>query len=306
MTLRIAVGVSSFADSDATPMKMLEESGVEIIPNPYSRRMTEEEIIRHIDGIDGLLAGLEPLNRKVLKSASSLRAVARVGIGLDNVDLDTAHELNILVSNTPDGPTEAVAEMCLASLLTLSRRIVDFNTDFHSGIWKKHIGTGLRGTRVLLIGYGRIGRKFGEMLRFFGAEIMVYDPFISSDSLTKSEERVALEEGIARAEVISLHASGNETILNKEVIGKMQKGVILLNSARGDLINENALIDALESGRIDSVWLDVFWKEPYNGRLLEFSNVLLTPHVSTYTLQCRLSMEVAAVKNLLRDLELDN
>ena len=115
-----------------------------------------------------------------------------------------------------------------------------------------------------------------------------------------------MEEGLARAEVISLHASGKETILDKEVIGKMKKGVILLNSARGELINEDALIDALESGRISSAWLDVFWEEPYKGRLLKFNNVLLTPHVSTYTRQCRLSMEVAAAKNLLRDLEMDN
>ena len=118
MSLRVAIGPSSFAEEDSTPLRLLEAAGVEVVPNRWKRRLTEAEIIEHLQDVDGLIAGLEPLNRKVLQSARPrLRALARVGIGMANVDQDAARELGIRVSSTPDGPTEAVAEMTLAALL---------------------------------------------------------------------------------------------------------------------------------------------------------------------------------------------
>jgi len=299
---RVAISPSSFSVVDDTPKKMLEQTGLEIVPNPYGRRLTEDEIIDHLNGVHGLIAGLEPLNRRVLESASKLKAIARVGIGMNNIDLEATRDLNIRVSNTPDEPTEAVAEMCLTSLLILLRQIVIFNDDLHKGIWKKRIGISLRGTKVLLIGYGRIGKKFGDMLRFFDAEIMVIDPLLSLKDLQCDEKLVSLYQGIKEAEVISLHANAVSTILGQRQFQKMRPGMIILNSARGELIDEKSLIYALESGIVSGAWLDTFWQEPYTGRLKEFNQVLLTPHISTYTRQCRKSMEESAVKNLLRDL----
>ena len=122
MSFRVAVGPSSFAAQDDTPLKMLGSAGCEVVPNPFGRRLTEEEIIAHLEGIDGLIAGLEPLNRKVLSSAPGLKAIARVGIGMTNVDFDAAAEFGVKVSNTPDGPVAAVAEMTLTALLALGRK----------------------------------------------------------------------------------------------------------------------------------------------------------------------------------------
>lgn len=302
MICRIAIGTSSFGSSDRTPLDMLAQAGAEVIDNPYGRRMNEDEIIAHLEGADGLLAGLEPLTRSVMRSAPQLRAIARVGIGMDNVDMKAARELGIRVSNTPDGPTRAVAEMCLAALLSLSRQLIPFNNDVHEGIWKKRMGTSLNGTKVLLIGYGRIGRRFGELLRSFGAEIMVSDPGASQEALEHGEQLVSLTQGLEIAEVISLHAGGKDTILGEAEFQKMRPGMILLNSARAGLIDEHAFVRSLENGTVSSAWTDVFWKEPYSGRLREFDQVLLTPHVSTYTRQCRRAMETEAVRNLLRDL----
>ena len=111
MTYRIAIGPSSFAEKEKQPLEMLKSAGVEIVANPFSRRLTEEETISHLKGVDGLIAGLEPLNKHVLLSAPQLKAIARVGIGMDNVDLKTTAELGIKVSNTPDAPAAAVAEL---------------------------------------------------------------------------------------------------------------------------------------------------------------------------------------------------
>jgi len=301
---KIAIGPSSFADKDRTPLKMLREKNVDILSNPYGRRLTEEEIIEHIKDADGLIAGLEPLNRKVLSSTTKLKAIARVGIGMDNIDLKAAHELGVIISYTPDGPTYAVAEMTVASMLSLCRQLQQMNDSMHNGNWNKVIGTGMINTDVLIIGYGRIGRTVGNLLKPFKPNIFVYDPLIKADELSNGEILVSLEEGLAKASIITLHASGNDMILDREAFDKMQNGTILLNSARAELIDQNALIHVLSNGKLDGAWLDVFWEEPYHGELLKFPNVILTPHVGTYTKQCRLDMESEAVKNLFHDLKI--
>lgn len=263
MTMRVAIGPSSFAGEDKTPIQMLEQAGCEIVPNPYGRRLTEEEIIDHLKGIDGLIAGLEPLNQKVIASAPQLKAIARVGIGVTNVDFDAAKEHEVAVSNTPDGPVNAVAEMTLTSLLVLCRQLIPTNNALHNREWKKIIGRGLIGARLLLVGYGRIGRRVGELAQAFGAEISVFDPFADAASIPEDVTLVSdLNKALADAEIISLHASGTDCLLGKDEFEHIQEGSILLNSARGELVDETALCAALDSGKISGAWFDAFVEEP--------------------------------------------
>jgi len=303
--MQVAIGPSSFAAVDKTPLKILEKYSLKVVSNPYKRRLSQTEIISHLKDADGLIAGLEPLNREVLESATRLKVIARVGIGMDNVDQNAAIELGIKVSNTPAGPTEAVAEMCLTALLALKRELIPFNQDLHQGIWQKRIGMGLQNSKVLLIGYGRIGKRFGEHLRSFGTKILIYDPAINESNLAHDEKKVALRDGLREADVISLHASGSDKILGEEEFSIMKPGMILLNSARGSLIDEDDLAQALNKSIIKGAWLDVYSGEPYEGSLVNYDQVLLTPHISTYTQQCRRSMEESAVRNLIRDLNVN-
>ena len=303
MGLVVAIGPSTFAEEDTAPLEMLQSAGITVKPNPVKRRLSEVEITYLLRECDGLIAGLEPLNRNVMSThANKLRAIARVGIGVENVDFEAAAEFGIKVSSTPDGPINAVAEMCLAALLCIGRGLIPANEALHNKEWKKSIGFSLRGTRVLMVGYGRIGRRTGELLRAFGAELLVFDPQIAADTLKNGERLVSLEEGLREAEVISLHASGDVCVLGREQFAMMRKGAVLLNSARGGLVAEDALVAALEQNVVRGAWFDAFWKEPYAGPLTRYPQVLLTPHTSTYTVQCRREMEVAAVENLLRDL----
>ena len=280
--MRIAVGASSF--SCAIPDH-------EVILNPYGRKMTEDEVIAHLKDADGLLAGLEPLNERVFSSSPKLRAIARIGIGMENVDVEAAKRHNIKVSNTPDAPTYAVAEMTLAAALTIARQIVPANTDMHNGVWKKKMGVSLMGSKVLLIGYGRIGKRFARLLEPFDVELLIYDPLCSNS---------ALEELLPQADIVSLHASGSNVILGEKQFLLLKKSVILLNSARGGLVDEKALCRFLECGAY--YWADTFSEEPYSGILTKCPNAILTPHISTYTTQCRERMETQAVSNLLEDL----
>lgn len=298
---RIAISTSSFGSADPAPLRRLEAAGVDVRNNPYGRRLTEQEIIDHLNGVDGLVAGLEPLNRTVLESADRLKAIARVGIGMDNIDLEAARELGIKVSNTPDPPARAVAEMTLTAALALSRGLVESDRAMHDGRWEKQVTKGLRGTRVLLIGLGRIGREVARLMSTFGARIAAVDPYLDADAFG-DVERVALAEGLARADVVSLHASGRDPILGSAEFEAMTHGAILLNGARGELVDEDALVGALDSGKVAGAWFDAFWEEPYDGRLRDYPQVLMTPHVSTYTESCRRAMETGAVENVLRDL----
>lgn len=294
--MKVVVGASSFADSNPKLVQMLEEKGIEVIKNPYGRRMNQQEIIEHLQGADGLLAGLEPLNEEVFKACPDLKVIARIGIGMDNVDKGVAEKYGIKVSNTPEGPTNAVAEMTLTALLGICHNIIWANQDVHNDIWKKRLGHSISEYKVLILGYGHIGRKTADLLAKLGAEIMIYDKYNAEVSTC------TLEEGLREADVISVHASGKEEILSTEHIAQMKEGVILLNSARGTLINEVALYEALKSNHVAAFWGDALWEEPYHGILRECENAILTPHICTYTKSCRDSMELQAVENLMGDL----
>jgi D-3-phosphoglycerate dehydrogenase len=195
--------------------------------------------------------------------------------------------------------------MTLAAMLALLRRLPEMNARLHKGEWPKTIGGSVVDLPVLLVGYGRIGRRVGTLLRAFGARVLVADPLVTAGDLVDGETLVGLDEGLGGAAVVSLHAAGEGCILGAMEIAKMRDGALLLNSARGGLVDEAALVAALESGKIAGGWFDAFWAEPYKGPLLKFEQMLLTPHAGTYTEQCRLSMETAAVENLLRDLGRD-
>lgn len=297
--MKVVVGASSFAESSNEVLQILQKYGIEVQKNPFGRRMTQKEIIEHLQGADGLLAGLEPLNETVLKKCPNLKAIARIGIGMDNVDLKAAKRYGIRVSNTPDGPTEAVAEMVLAALLSICHCIIPLNNDVHHGIWKKRMGKSILGITVLIIGYGRIGKKTAEVLKGVGAKVLIYDKY------NREESTCGLVEGIQKADVVTLHVSGNEEIISESMFADMRDGVIILNSARGGLINEQALYHALQNGKVSAFWGDALWTEPYNGILCKCENAILTPHICTYTNSCRNDMEMQAVKNLLRDLGLE-
>lgn len=298
--MRVAIGPSSFGQADPAPVELLGRSGVELVENPFGRRLTADETIAHLRGADGLVAGLEPLTRDVLASAERLKAIARVGVGVDNVDLRAASDLGIKVSTTPDAPVDAVAEATIGSLIVLLRGFPGASAALHELRWEKALGCAVSDATVVVVGLGRIGRKVAGALLEMGATVLGVDPF--TDEPPARVEMVDLLPGLSRADAVTLHADGVEPILDRAALAAIKEGCVVANPSRGALIDEVALIEALEVGTVRSAWLDTFEREPYTGPLTGYPQVVLTPHIATYTRGTRLRMEVEAVENLLRDL----
>ena len=296
----ILIGPSSYGDASTSVIEKLEAAGYEVRPNPFKRRLTREELLDLLPGVDGLIAGLEPLDQPVLEKCD-LKALARVGSGMTNVDQEAAKELGILVSSTPDGPTLAVAELTVGCLMALLRQTPAMDRSMRGGKWDKRMGRQLRDLTVAIIGFGRIGRRTASLLKALGANVIAADPALSGN--VDGVDIVPFNEAISKADAIALHAGGETCLLDQAAFDVMRDDVYILNAARGELIDYGALIAALDAGNIAGVWADAHPQEPYDGPLLEYDQALLTPHIGSYSLEGRIKMEMDAADNLLADLE---
>jgi len=298
---KVLVAPSTFGAQDWAPLKHLRDKGFEIIENSYKRRLTKDELVKLLaGGATGLIAGLETIDREVLEK-TNLKVISRCGAGISNIDLEAAEKLNIKICYTPFGPTIAVAELTIAAMLSLLRLVHTMNSDLHQGKWSKIIGNQLEAKTVTIIGFGRIGRKVASLLKPFNVRIIAVDCNLGEK--VEGIEICRLEDALKEADIVTIHVSGNNQIIGPAEFKLMKKGVFLLNAARGGVIDEDSLIHALESGKIKGAWLDTFTNEPYSGRLRKYPQVLLTPHVGSYTLEGRKNMEMDAVNNLISAFE---
>ncbi|MFC1462393.1 NAD(P)-dependent oxidoreductase [Verrucomicrobiota bacterium] len=296
---KVLVSPSSFGKLDPAPLEALSGTGLEVVNNPYGRRLTKGEVIGLLVEVCGIVAGLEPLDEDVM-TKSDLKVISRCGSGMSNVDQDAAARLGIEVYSTPYGPTEAVAELTLGALLGLLRHVPRMDRSLHEGKWDKRIGVQLQGKTVTIIGYGRIGRRVAEVMQPFDVSILVVDPFLDGQDV--EHPVMALEEALPQADIVSLHLSGEEQVLGEKEFAAMKEGVYLLNGARGGLVDEECLVKNLESGKVAGAWIDAFGVEPYEGPLTGFDQVVLTPHIGSYALECRRSMEMESAMNLINAL----
>lgn len=304
MKERVFISTSSFAQDEPRALQILTDANLEVSLNPYGRRLTEDEIARFLKDAQYLIAGTEPLTKRVLESARKLKIISRVGVGLDNVDLDAAGHLGIKVFNTPYGPTQAVAELTVGLILDLLRMSGSMDRDIRKGIWKKRMGNLLKGKKVGIVGFGRIGQKVAEILLPFGVEIFYYDVTAVKTSLVCTFK--PLSELLGLADIITLHCAASQDcslIIGKEEFKNIKKGAWLINTSRGGLVDEGTLYVYLKEGHLLGAALDVFEKEPYVGPLSELDNVILTPHIGSYAKEARIKMEIDAAENLLAELK---
>lgn len=293
---KVLIGPSSFAELDSEPADKLIRHGFEVVNNPFRRKLTTSELRDLLPGAVGLIAGLETIDRETMQQ-SDLKAISRCGVEMSNVDLEAARELGIIVKNTPDAPTIAVAELTVGAMIGLMRMIPAMSQELHSGKWSKQIGVQLCGKTVAIIGFGRIGRYVGRLLKPFGVKLLAVDPAV--EGVVDQIPVVSLQEALSQADIVTLHLGGTSQVLGRRELAMMKKGVFILNSARGGVIDEDALLEAIEEGKVAGAWVDSFSQEPYDGPLTDYPQIILTPHVGSYTRECRKRMEMEAVDNLL-------
>lgn len=300
---KVLTSPSSMGQVGPEPFNLLEENGYEVINNPYGRRLTEDEVIELAKDCIGIVAGVEPLTKKVIDSLPNLKCISRVGVGMDSVDLEYAKEKDITVLNTPDGPTRAVAELALGMTLSLLRKIPQAHYDLKNKVWNKQVGNLILGKKIGVIGLGRIGKSVAELFRGIGNEVIGFDLYPDKAWSEKTGvEYKSLEEVLSESDIVTLHIPANKdktAVIGSKEIDLMKEGAFLINLARGGVVDEDALYEALDKNKLTGAAIDVFSEEPYSGRLCDLQNVVLTPHLGSYAKEGKLKMEVDAAQNLV-------
>lgn len=307
---KILTSPSSMGQCGSEPFDLLRENGYEVINNPYGRKLTEDEVIELAKDCVGIVAGVEPLTSKVMDALPNLKCISRVGVGMDNVDLEYAKEKGIIVVNTPDGPTRGVAELTLAMTLSLLRRIPQADAALHQRKWKKQIGNLIMDKKVGIVGLGRIGKSVAELFRGLKNPVIGYDPFENKEwAKENGVELASLEEVLKQADILTLHVPGNKDkspVIGPAELAMMKDGAFLINIARGGVVDENAIYEALKNGKLAGAAIDVYTKEPYDGPLCDLDNIIMTPHLGSYAKEGKLRMEVDACQNLINAINNNN
>jgi len=296
--MKIALTTSSFATYSDEPLTLLADAGLDVVTNPHGRKLKPEETVALLAGCAGVVAGTEELSAAVLKELPELKVISRCGVGMDNVDKAYCEAHGLTVLNTPFGPTLAVAELTLGLILDLMRNVTMMDRELRSGTWKKRMGRQLKGKKVGVVGFGRIGQAVADVLKPLGCEIAYADPYPAC----KETLCLPLDELMAWADIVTLHCSkpgGACSLIGATELAAMREGSWLVNCGRGGLVDETALFEALSSGHLAGAAVDCFESEPYTGPLTTLPNVILTPHIGSYAREGRIQMEIDAVKNLI-------
>ncbi len=286
-------------------VELLEHArGIEVIDRPGT---SPEELLELIGDVSGLLIrSATKVTADVIARADKLRVIGRAGIGVDNVDVAAATARGIVVVNTPEGNNITTAEHAIALIVSLARHIPQATASMKSGRWekKKFQGTELFNRVLGVIGAGNIGRIVIARAKGLGLRVVVCDPYLSSDGAARLDvERVTLDQLLARADVITVHVPrtpDTKGLLGREAFAKAKPGVLVVNAARGGIVDEAALYEALESGQVAGAALDVFVEEPPSADhpLVNHPNVICTPHLGASTEQAQINVSVAVAEQV--------
>jgi D-3-phosphoglycerate dehydrogenase len=285
---------------------VLQEAGFEIVTPEQDQPLKEAEMIPLIGEVDAALVGNDAVTERVIAAAPCLKVVSKHGVGVDNVDVPAATRAGVIVTNTPGANQVAVAEMAVALIMALTRKLAYHDTVVKSGGWSRIIGTELEGKTVGLVGLGRIGKEVVLRLKGFRVKFLAYDVYQDNAFAAEHGVRfVALDELLAESDVVTLHAvltADTQRFMGEKELARMKPGAYLVNTARGGLVDEQALYRALAENRLAGAGLDVFAEEPpTNSPLLQLGDkVLLTPHLGAQTTETVLRMGRMAAENIVQ------
>lgn len=308
MSKKILITPKSYGTYKSKAYPLLLEEGYEIIENNLGRTMKEEEIYEYAKkDVVGIIIGVDPLPASLLKQCKELKAISKYGVGMDNIDLDKAKELGIKVKNAVGTNNISVAEQAIALMFSISRNIPSIASGVKNGGWGRVIGSEITGKKLGLYGGGQIGKEVAKRAKGLMMDVTIYDPYFNDDGFLntyKINRCFDLNELFSNSDIISLHVPvtpETKGIINKDTLSIMKSSALLINTSRGELIDEEALYEALISKKIAGAAQDVFSSEPpsKDEKLLSLDNFILTPHIGAFTHEAVENMVMVSTRNLL-------
>lgn len=281
-----------------------QQTGVDV---DFSPDLDATGVSEHIHDCDAvIIRSATTLSSTILDKAAMLRVIGRAGIGVDNIDIEAATERGVVVLNTPDANATTTAELAIAHMLSLARHLPFANQSVRSKKWERQqfIGAELANKTLGIIGFGTIGRIVAQLARGLGMRVIAHDPYVTDEVFAElGVQHDELDDLLQRADIVTLHCplvDNTRHLLNRETLQQMKPGSRLINCARGGLVDEAALYDALESGHIAGAALDVFETEPpLNSPLLELDNIVFTPHLGASTEEAQTAVGVEIAKQIM-------
>lgn len=302
---KVLVTATNYSKLCADAKELLESHGCEIIENRFGRPLTFEELKEVVGSVDGVIAGVDTWNEAVFKLAPRLQGIARFGVGVDNIDLGAARKYGIQVTNVPRGNANAVAELAIGLMISVRRHIPALDRSTKNGGWERFVGSELAGGTIGLLGFGNIAQLTAKKLKGFDVEIIAYDKY--PDTAKASEYGVTMttfEHVLAHSDIVSMHLpSLKEThyIMNDKAFARMKPSAIFINTARGAVVDEQALSRALSSGVIAGAAIDVYESEPVTPGhpILQIGNLITTPHTAAETFETYTRVSMITAQALL-------
>ncbi|SCM76514.1 3-phosphoglycerate dehydrogenase [uncultured Pleomorphomonas sp.] len=291
MTKKILVTATNYSQLCAEAKKLLEENGCEIIENTFGRPMTFDELKARVGDIDGVIAGVDAWNDEVFAIAPQLKVISRFGVGVDNIDVEAARRRGIKVTNAAGGNANAVAELTIGLIVGAMRAVPQLHATTRQGAWDRFVGREVVGRTVGLLGFGNIAQKVARKLSGFDVTVIAYDKYPNLEAAAKlGVAMVGADEVIARSDILCmLLPSLPETrrFMNADAFGRMKDGAYFVNTARGALVDEDALAGALTSGKLAGAAIDVYEREPssVDNPLFRLDRVVTTPHTAAETFE---------------------
>ncbi len=291
-------------DKKSKALDKLRSFADDLVFNPTGKPLEEDVLIDLLKDCDGYIAGLDYVTSKVIDSCNKLKVISRYGAGYDRVDIAAAKNKGILVTNTPGVNAEAVGELAIGLILSVARKIPYLDSQTRSGGWVRSTGYELKDKTIGILGLGAIGKVVARCAQGLGMHIIAYDPFINESYCHDNNISIAtFDEVIAVSDVISLHlplTSDTKHLINEKTISLMKDNIILVNTSRGGIIDEEAAYQALKAGKIGGLGLDAFEMEPPEySPLFELNNVVVTPHNGAHTKEATDNMAISSVDNLI-------
>ena len=301
---RVLTTPRSFGKESPRPIELLEKVGIEVVETASPRPVSVENLEREIKGMDALIVGIDPVTAEVLAAADSLKVISKYGAGVDNIDLTAAKKRGIVVTNTPEANSHSVAELAMGVIFALARRIPYADRVTKLGKWERVSGIELLGKTLGIVGMGKVGRRLAKLALGVGMKVVAFDPYVTQDSIGLEEVRLLpFRELLSVSDFISIHlplTEETQKMFNRETLHLVKKGSYLINTSRGEVLDEGALVEVLKSSRLAGAALDVYSHEPpANSPLLNLDNVITTPHIGAHTREAIERMGVGAAENVI-------